>query len=107
MRPQTLLRLWQTATLVIALIALTLLVLNLVHAPRLLGTGAQGFLAYDAEPARFKGWVAHRIRSLEPESPLAAAGVQVGDLIVDPPRGTLLAGEAVELRIARDDREQR
>src|SRR5262249_41372629 len=57
------------------------------------------FLGYVRDVAHFKSLPAHRIVRFEPHSPLHAAGVEVGDLIVDPPRGTLLPGESVQLQI--------
>jgi len=100
MLSQSLLRLWQVATLTLGMFAVAELALGLAYAPRVVVPGAEGFLGYYPAPAAFNGASAHRITGFEPESPLLAAGVIAGDLIVDPPRGRFLAGEAVKLQIA-------
>ncbi len=102
MRSQSLLRLWQIATLTLGVFALAILVLGLACAPRVVVPGAEGFLGYDATATAFNGASAHRITGLDPESPLLAAGVKAGDLIVDPPRGRFLAGETVRLQVAHE-----
>jgi hypothetical protein len=86
MRSQSLLRLWQIATLTLGLFAVATLALGLAYAPRIVVPGAEGFLGYYPAPAAFNGASAHRITGFEPESPLPSAGVTTGDLIVDPPR---------------------
>lgn len=100
MGSESLLRLWRIATFVLGLLAVALLAVGLAYAPRIVVPGAEGFLGYGAVAAAFDGKSAHQITSFDPESPLPAAGVALGDLIVDPPRGRLLAGETVELHIA-------
>lgn len=94
------LRWWQTTVLLSAAFAVTLLALGALYAPRVLLPGRQGFLGYTATPSSFHRVSAHHLTAFEPESPLPAAGVQVGDLIMDPPRGVFLAGQPVELTVA-------
>lgn len=102
MGSQSLLRLWQIATLTLGVFALAILALGLACAPRVVVPGAEGFLGYDATATAFNGASAHRITGLDPDSPLLTAGVSAGDLIVDPPRGRFLAGETVKLQIAHE-----
>jgi len=102
MTSQSLLRLWQVATLVIAMLAVATLALGLANAPRIVVPGTEGFLGYDAAPAAYNGVSAHRITGFEPGSPLPSAGVVKGDLVVDPPRGRFLVGETVKLQIAHE-----
>ncbi|MGH8316285.1 MAG: hypothetical protein ACRETU_14170, partial [Steroidobacterales bacterium] len=102
MTSQSLLRLWQVANLALGALAARLLALGLAYAPRVVVPGAEGFLGYNAAPAAFNGAAAHRITGFEPGSPLPSAGVNEGDLIVDPPRGRFLAGENVKLQIAHE-----
>ena len=102
MSSQSLLRLWQVAALTLGLIAAATLALGLAYAPRIVVPGAEGFLGYNAAPAAFHGASAHRIAGFESGSPLPSAGVAQGDLVVDPPRGAFLVGEAVRLRIAHE-----
>jgi hypothetical protein len=102
MRSQSLLRLWQVANVTLGLFAAATLALGLAYAPRIVVPGAEGFLGYLAAPAAFNGAAAHRITGFEPESPLLSAGVSAGDLIVDPPRGRFLVGEAVKLQIVHE-----
>ncbi len=102
MASQSLLRLWQVATVILCAIAVATLALGLAYAPRIVVPGAEGFLGYNAAAATFNGASAHRITGFEPESPLPAAGVSAGDLIVDPPRGRFLVGETVKLQIAHE-----
>jgi hypothetical protein len=100
MHPRALLRTWQSVALFCAAIAAALLLINLAHALRIVVPGAQGFLGYDAAPSHLDDRSAHRITGFAAESPLLSAGVQAGDLIVAPPRGTFLAGETVRLQVA-------
>src|SRR5262249_21121391 len=73
-----------------------------VYAPRVGASDVQTVLGYFHEPTCFNSLPAHRITSFEPHSPLISAGVQAGDQIVDPPRGTLLPGESVQLQLRHD-----
>jgi hypothetical protein len=102
MHSQSLLRAWQIAALILAAISAAVLILNLAYSPRVVVPGAEGFLGYDAAPTHFKGRSAHRVTGFVPESPLPAAGVKTGDLIVDPQRGTFMAGETFALQIVRE-----
>lgn len=94
------LRGWQLATLVLGTLATAVVALGWVYAPRALAPQGQASLGYRAAPAHFGTRAARRITGFDPESPLAASAVQVGDLIVDPPRGALLAGETVQVHVA-------
>jgi hypothetical protein len=98
----TALRLWHLAAIVAVLVAAVVLALSTVCAPRALIYGAQGFPGYSYDPAAFHDIAAQRIVELSPESPLSAAAVKPGDLIVDPPRGVFVRGEAVTLSVARN-----
>jgi hypothetical protein len=100
MHSRSLLRAWQTVALICAAVAAALLLTNLAHSFRIVVPGAQGFLGYDAAPTHLDKRSAHRITGFEAESPLLSAGVEAGDLIVDPPRGTFLEGETVRLQVA-------
>ena len=102
MHSQSLLRAWQIVALILAAISAAVLILNLAYSPRVVVPGAEGFLGYDAAPTHYKGRSAHRIRAFEPESPLPSAGVKTGDLIVDPLRGTFMAGETVTLQVVHE-----
>jgi hypothetical protein len=100
MHSQSLLRAWQIVALIFAAMAAALLITNLAYSLRIVVPGAQGFLGYDAAPAHFNRNSAHRITGFEAESSLPSSGVETGDLIVDPPRGTFLEGETVKLQVA-------
>src|SRR5690348_8181041 len=102
MHSQALLRAWQITASILAAISAALLVLNLAYSFRVIVPGTEGFLGYDAVPTHFQGKSAHRVTGFDPESPLPSAGVKTGDLIVDPPRGTFMAGESVKLQIVHD-----
>lgn len=102
MHSQSLQRAWQFVAFSFAAIAAVFLVLGLANAARVVVPGAQGFLGYEAKAAHFNGAAAHRVTGFEPESSLPSAGVVTGDLIIDPPRGTLLADESVRLQIAHE-----
>src|SRR5882672_6495126 len=102
MTSQSVLRLWQVANLALGAFAALVLALGLAYAPRVVVPGAEGFLGYNAAATSFNGASAHRIMGFEPGSPLPSAGVTEGDLIVDPPRGRFLAGEAVQLQVAHE-----
>lgn len=95
------LRIWQVAVLGLGALAAAVLSLSLAYAPRVIIPGVEGFLGYEAAGTRFEGIIAHRITRLLPESGLRSAGVAPGDVVVDPPRGTYLVGQEVELQIAR------
>ena len=103
MTSQSLLRVWQVTALILGALAAPIVALGLAYAPRVVVPGAEGFLGYDGAAATFQGASAHRITGFEPGSPLPAAGVNAGDLIIDPPRGTFQVGEAVKLHIAHED----
>jgi len=103
MMAQSGLRLWQTLAVGLAATGVAVVLLSVYAASRVTVPGAQGFLGYEATPARFDGFAAHRLTRFAPESPLPGVGIEAGDLIVDPPRGSLLAGQVVPLRVARDD----
>jgi hypothetical protein len=98
----TALRLWHVAAIVAVLVAAVVLALSTVCAPRALIYGAQGFPGYSYDPVAFHDIAAQRIVELSPESPLFAAAVKPGDLVVDPPRGVFVRGEAVTLSVARN-----
>ena len=102
MHSQALLRAWQITASILAAISAALLVLNLAYSFRVIVPGTEGFLGYDAVPTHFQGKSAHRVTGFDPESPLPSAGVKTGDLIVDPPRGTFMAGESVKLQIVHE-----
>jgi hypothetical protein len=97
-----LLRAWQVTAFALAIAATCWVAICFVYSPRVAAPDVQEVLGYVAEIAHFKSLPAHRIASFEPHSPLPSAGVEVGDLIVDPPRGTLLPGESVQLQIRHD-----
>jgi hypothetical protein len=94
-----LLRAWQVTAFALALAATTWVAICFVYSPRIAASDVQEVLGYVIQIAHFKSLPAHRIGGFEPYSPLPPAGVEVGDLIVDPPRGTLLQGESVQLQI--------
>lgn len=94
-----LLRAWQVTAFALAIAATCWVVTGFVDSPRVAASDVQDVLGYVREIAHFKSLPAHRIARFEPHSPLPSAGVEVGDLIVDPPRGTLLPGESVQLQI--------
>ncbi len=99
--PPGLLRLWRVLAIAFGLVAAANLGLNLADAPRIVVPGVEGFLGYQPAPAHFGNRAAHRVVGFEAESPLPAAGVRVGDLIVDPPRENFIAGQSVRLQIVR------
>jgi hypothetical protein len=70
-----------------------------LYSPRVAALDAIDVLGYVRQPTYFKSLPAHRIARFEPHSPLPSAGIEVGNLVVDPPRGTLLPGESVQLQI--------
>jgi len=94
-----LLRAWQVTAFALALAASSWVATCFVYSPRVAASDVIDVLGYVIQPTHFKSLPAHRIASFEPHSPLPSAGVEVGDLIVDPPRGTLLPGESVQLQI--------
>ena len=95
-----LLRAWQVTAFALAIAATCWVVTVFVYSPRVAASDVQDVLGYVREIAHFKSLPAHRIARFEPHSPLPSAGVEVGDLIVDPPRGALLPGESVQLQIS-------
>jgi hypothetical protein len=97
-----LLRVWQVTAFALAIAATCWVVTGFVYSPRVAASDVQDVLGYVREIAHFKSLPAHRIARFEPHSPLPPAGVEVGDLIVDPPRGALLPGESVQLQIRND-----
>lgn len=97
----SLLRACQSATLALALFATALVAIGWANAPRAFAPQGLASLGYKAEPADLGTTAARRITGFEAYSPLPAVGVVVGDLILNPPRGALLAGETIEIRIAR------
>lgn len=101
-KPTRLLRAWQVTAFALATAASMWVAMCCVYAPRVGASDVRVVLGYFYEPTPFNSLPAHRITSFEPHSPLLSAGVQVGDLIVDPPRGTLLPGESVQLQIRHD-----
>jgi hypothetical protein len=90
---------WQLIAGFLGVIAVIVMLLTLVATPLAVVPGAQGLLAYEAAATRFGNRSAHRILSLEPESPLRAAGIEAGDLLIAPPRGMLAAGQRLELEV--------
>jgi hypothetical protein len=98
-----LLRAWQVTAFALAIAATAWAAMCFAYLPRVAGLDVQNVLGYRYESTRFNSLPARRIISIEPNSPLLSAGVQVGDLVVDPPRGTLLKGESVRLQIRHDD----
>jgi hypothetical protein len=102
--PSTLLlRSWQITTFILATAATAVVALSLFYAPRVVVPGVEGFLGYNFAPAHFNRLYARRVAGFDPESPLPSAGIKVGDLIVDPPRGSFEAGEIVRLQVANGD----
>lgn len=99
MRSPLVLRSWQITTFVLAMAATAVVALSLFYAPRVVVPGVEGFLAYDYTPAHFNTLYARRVTGFYPDSPLLSAGIKVGDLIVDPPRGSFEAGEIVALQV--------
>lgn len=97
-----LLRAWQVTAFALAIAATVWAAVCFVYLPRIVGGDVQFVLGYTSDNVRFNSSPAHRITSLEPHSPLLSAGVQVGDLILDPPRGTLVPGESVRMQIRHD-----
>jgi len=95
----SLLRAWQVTAFAVAMIASVWVATCFVYSPRVAASDAREVLGYVPEAAHFKSLPAHRIATFEPHSPLPSAGVKVRDLIVDPPRGTLLPGESVQLQV--------
>lgn len=61
-------------------------------------------LGYDAVAIDLRGVAAHRLLGFQESSPLPAAGIHAGDLVVDPPRGRIRAGEKLTLKIAHRGR---
>lgn len=98
------LRAWQFIGVALWSLGVLVIVGAVIYAPRLLA--GPGTLGYVPQSARYGARAAHRIVSLEPGSPLAAAGVSAGDLIVAPPRGWLIPGDPVALKIVHEDRER-
>jgi len=98
-----LLRAWQITAFALVIAATAWAAMCFAYLPRIVGLDLQYFLGYHYDNTRFNSLPAQRITSIEPNSPLLSAGVQVGDLILDPPRGTLLTGESVRLQIRHDD----
>ena len=98
-----LLRAWQVTAFALALAATSWVAICFVYLPRVAASDVQEVLGYVIQVAHFKSLPAHRIAGFEPHSPLPPAGVEVGDLIVDPPKGTLLPGESVQLQIRNGD----
>jgi hypothetical protein len=94
-----LLRAWQVTAFALAIAATCWVATCFVYSPRVAAPDVQDVLGYVLQVTHFKSLPAHRIVRFEPHSPLPSAGVEVGDLIVDPPRGTLLPGESVQLQI--------
>jgi hypothetical protein len=94
-----LLRAWQVTVFALAIAATYWVATCFVYSPRVAAPDVQDALGYVRQVTHFKSLPAHRIARFEPHSPLPSAGVEVGDLIVDPPRGTLLPGESVQLQI--------
>jgi len=94
-----LLRAWQVTAFALAMAATAWVATCFVYSPRVAASDARVVLGYVPQASHFESLPAHRIARIEPHSPLPSAGVEVGDLIVDPPRGTLLPGESVQLQI--------
>jgi hypothetical protein len=94
-----LLRAWQVTAFALAIAATSWVAICIVYSPRVAASDVIDVLGYGRQFTHFKSLPAHRIARFEPHSPLPSAGVEVGDLIVDPPRGTLLPGENVQLQI--------
>ena len=93
------LRAWQVTTFALAMAASIWVVACFIYAPRVGASDVREVLGYVARFTHFDSLPAHGIASFDPHSPLPSAGVEQGDLILDPPRGTLLPGESVRLRI--------
>jgi hypothetical protein len=93
---------WRLISLAAWAVAMMAIVLASVTLPEAYAEGGRGTLAYDAKAARFGGKAAHRLIAFQPDSPLPAAGISAGDLLVDPPRGRLIDGEPVQLQVAHD-----
>lgn len=96
------LRAWQLTTFVLAIFVAAVLAASFVYAARAVIPGVDGQLGYDGTLAHFERLPAVRLTGFEPESPLPAAGIGVGDLLVDQPRGSLRDGEIVKLRVAHE-----
>lgn len=94
-----LLRAWQVTGFALAIAATVWVATCLVYSPRVGAPDVIEVLGYVRQLSHFKSFPAHRVAAFEPHSPLPSAGVEVGDLIVDPPRGTLLPGESVQVQI--------
>jgi hypothetical protein len=101
-QPPPLLQAWQLMTVALALAASVWMTACLVYTPRVGASDVREALGYVNAVAHFNSLPAHRITNFEPHSPLPSAGVEVGDLILDPLRGTLLPGERVRLQIRHD-----
>src|ERR1700728_4072532 len=99
-----LLRVWQSSAVLSVVLAAALLVVGIAFAPRALLVGAQGFLKYDYQEAAYHGVAAQRLIRLPPATPLIAAGLAPGDLILDPPRGVMAIGATVTLRVVHKAR---
>jgi hypothetical protein len=98
-----LLRAWQVTAFASAIAATAWAAMFFAYLPRFAGLDVHYFLGYRYGSTLSNSLPARRIIGIGPNSPLLSAGVQVGDLIVDPPRGTLLKGESVRLQIRHDD----
>jgi hypothetical protein len=92
---------WQLTAAILWVLGLAVIVASAIYLPRTLSED-RGTLGYTPEGARFGARAAHRIVSLDPGSPLPAAGILTGDLIVAPPRGYFLEGERVTLQVVHD-----
>jgi len=92
----------QWMSLILGLWALVAIGFAALYLPEALAAGGRGSLGYDAAPAKLGRIVAHRLTTFEANSPLPAAGVAIGDLVVDPPRGRLREHELIVLKIAHE-----
>jgi hypothetical protein len=95
------LRIWQLTGAILWVLGLSAIIVSAIDLPRTMSE-IRGTLGYVPQGSSFGAKAAHRIVGFDAGSPLPAAGVSIGDLIVAPPRGWLAEGERVTLQVAHD-----
>lgn len=97
---------WKLFLSLLLVAAAILIVMCVRHSPDLLGPTVTGDLGLKAMPENVFGSRRMQVDTLQADSPLAAAGVKVGDLIefqnYHDVRGSALPGETVSLSVHRN-----